>query len=299
MQTASRKFTYNHHGPGNKPQITVEPGEVFRAETELCTGDWLNSIDDVWSPDKTNALNPTVVIAVDGAMPGDVIAVDILKVEPAEIGYTGFYDAPYILANVIKPHHWGQNVKTVRIDGEYVHWSDKLKLPVAPMIGTLGTAPAEEVLSNAKGGVHGGNMDIQEVCAGNTVYLPVEVPGALLHIGDVHAIQGDGEVNGSGGIECASVVEMRVRIVKRPDNFKCVRIENDAFIMTAACCRSIEESFYLACEQMLCWMTSGYGFTLEEAYLLMGQVLEARVTQFVNPTRSYIVKMPKKYLVAE
>ena len=67
------------------------------------------------------------------------------------------------------------------------------------MIGVLGTAPELEVFSNAWPGPHGGNMDVQEVCPGATVYLPVNVPGALLHIGDVHAIQGDGEINCGGG----------------------------------------------------------------------------------------------------
>ena len=296
MLTLSRNYTYDVHSATNKPQASVKPGEVFIAETELCTGGWLLSPEDTWTPDKSCASNPAVCVAVDGAGPGDMLAVDILSVVPDRIGYTGFDGKKHELANQIKIHDWELNVKTVEIDSEYIHWSDDIKLPVRPMIGTLGTAPADEVLRNIRGGPHGGNMDVQEVCPGSTVYLPVAVDGALLHIGDAHALQGDGEINSAGGIECRATAQLRVRLLKQPENFRCVRIENDEYIMTVACERSLEESFYLASEQLLQWIADEYSHSIEEAFLLMGQVMEARCTQFVNPTRTYICKMPKKYL---
>ena len=296
MQRALRETTYNFHSPLNPPQFTVAPGEVFLAETELCTGGWLLSYADSWTPDKTCALNPTVVVAVDGAAPGDVLAVTIHEVTPAEVGYTGFNKDSNSLANHIIVNDWGLNVKTVKIENGFVLWDEKRKLPIAPMIGTLGTAPAVEALSNAKAGVHGGNMDVQEVCAGSTVYLPVEVSGALLHIGDCHAIQGDGEINCSGGIECRAVCKLSVELIKKPAAFGGVRIENDDYIMTVASEGSTKEAFLEATKQLVLWMVADYGFTVNEAYLLLGQVMEARATQYVNPTQSYICKMPKKYL---
>lgn len=296
MQKATRDLTYNVHSPHNRPQFTVAPGEVFRAETELCTGGWLHEPTDLWTPEKTCALNPTVVVAVEGTKPGDMLAVDILEITPDRVGYTGFINASNPLATLVRPIDWGYNVKTVEIRDGLIHWSDSLRLPVQPMIGTLGTAPAEEVLSNAKAGPHGGNMDVQEVRVGSRVYLPVAVPGALLHIGDVHALQGDGEVNCSGGIECRAEVVLRVEVMPGPTSFECVRIEDEAYLMTVACERSVEESFYLAMDQMLHWIEQRYGTPPQEAFLLMGQVLKARNTQFVNPTRSYICKMPKQYL---
>ena len=296
MQTAYRTTTYNHHSPHNPPQITVQPGETFIAETELCTGGWLLGPEDTWTPDKTCALNPTVVIAVAGAMPGDQLAVDILDITPDAQGYTGFITTPHTLPTQICAHDYGLNTRTLRIADGLVHWSDRIKLPIHPMIGTLGTAPLEETLSNAKAGAHGGNMDVQEVCAGTTVYLPVAVPGALLHVGDAHALQGDGEICGSGGIECRATTRLRVRLVQRPAPMRCVRMEDDAYIMAVACGRDVNESFREAAAELLAWIARDYGFTLEEAYLLMGQVMEARVTQFVNPTTTYICKMPKAVL---
>ena len=192
MQRALRAVNYSCHSPANKPQLAVKPGEVFVAETELCSGDWLHSIDDLWAPEKRNALNPTVVVYVEGANPGDLLAVEILEVVPDKLGYTGLSPEHNKLMNKIMEYDWGMNTKTVAIADGHVLWSDKLKLPISPMVGTLGTAPAEGEIGNAYGGMHGGNMDAQELCAGTTVFLPVEVEGALLHIGDCHALQGDG-----------------------------------------------------------------------------------------------------------
>jgi len=296
MQALSRTITYNLHSRNNPSQLTVKPGEIFLAETELCTGSWLNSINDTWTPDKSNASNPTVCVAIEGARPGDMLAVEIIKVVPDKVGYTGFDNNPNSLANKILKRDWGLNVKTVAICDKYVHWSNRLKLPVSPMVGTIGTAPSDKDIRNIYAGPHGGNLDVQEVAAGSTVFLPVEVEGALLHIGDAHALQGDGEINGSGGIECRAEVTLRAEIMPRPQNFRCVRIENADYIMTVGCEPDINASFMLACEQMISWMVDDYGFSIEEAYLLMGQVMQARNTQFVNPTSSYICKMPKNFL---
>ncbi|MDR1440491.1 MAG: acetamidase/formamidase family protein [Clostridiales bacterium] len=296
MQKALRTIAYDYHSPLNPPQLTVAQGEEFLAETELCTGGWLARPEDTWTPEKTCALNPAVVVAVEGANPGDLLAVDILGIEPDTLGYTGFDTKLNPLSERICPIAWGIHTKTVRIDSNFVHWSDAVKLPLSPMIGTLGTAPAGEALSNAKAGVHGGNMDVQEVAAGSTVYLPVEVGGALLHIGDVHALQGDGEINCSGGIECRSVVRLRARAVKRPAAYGCVRVENSDSIMTVACDKSLETSFYLGVSQLLAWMEDEYRIPKKDGYLLLGQVMQARNTQFVNPTWSYVCKMPKRFL---
>lgn len=298
MKTAKRSELYYLHSAANKPQITVKPGEQFLAETELNTGGWLKSPMDHWTPDIMPPPNPCVCVGVEGAKTGSVLAVEILDIIPDPIGYTAFTSRSNPLADRIRVRDWGVNEKTVRIADGFIHWDASLKIPISPMIGTLGTAPAEESLSNARGGPYGGNMDVQEVRKGSTVYLPVEAEGALLHIGDVHAVQGDGEINCAGGIECRSVVRLRCFLRERPPHFECVRIEDAEYIMTAVCGRAFDESFYLAADQLLYWMEQSYSITAEEGYLLMGQLMEARCTQFVNPTGTYLCKMPKRYLEA-
>jgi acetamidase/formamidase len=296
MKTLSRNITHNFHSRRNNTHFQVEPGEEFVAETELCTGPWLHSIKDTWTEKKTTALNPTVTVRVNNSSPGDLLAIDILEIIPDKIGYTGLDPKHNPLMNLILPGEWENIAKTVEIQDGYILWDDKTRLPVKAMIGTIGTAPKNEELSNSKAGLHGGNMDVQEVCAGSTIYLPVEIKGALLHIGDVHALQGDGEINCSGGIECRATVRLRTRILPRPASYLGVRIENNEYIMTVSSEKSLEASFYAAARHMLLWLQEDWEMNAANAYGLMAQLLEARNTQFVNPTWSYICKMPKKYL---
>jgi acetamidase/formamidase len=296
MQTASRDHIYLAHSRLNQPAITVSPGEVFAVETELCSGPWLQSLTDQYDPARTVGPNPAVVIAVSGARPGERLAVHIHAIEPDELGYTGFVPPANPLSGQILDRTWGRTVRTLAIRDGSILWNDRLSIPVKPMIGTLGTAPAGDPIPNSTGGRHGGNMDVQEVCAGSTVYLPVAVPGALLHVGDVHAIQGDGEINMAGGVECRARVRLSVDRLA-PASMQAVRIENESSLCSVACEQAVEASFHLAARDLLTWMMDDYGFTAEEAYLLLGQVMEARCTQFVNPTRSYICKIDRRFLV--
>jgi len=296
MRRALRNQVTTEHSKGNAAQLTVTPGEVFEAETELCSGDWLESIDGVYSPEKYKGPNPTVVIAVEGAMPGDSLQVHIHNIVPYKLGYTGFIGRSNKLANQIVERDWGYNIRIVRIEDGFVHFSPALKLPVKPMLGTLGTAPSGEAVNNSRGGRHGGNMDAQEVCAGAVVTFPVEVPGALLHIGDAHAIQGDGEINGSGGLECRSLVTMHVEIVRRPPQNCCIRLENGEELCAIACEGDMETACINATRELLHWMCQDYRMDERDAYLLLGQVMVMRIPQLVNPTRTIVAKIKKCFL---
>jgi acetamidase/formamidase len=187
--------------------------------------------------------------------------------------------------------------KTVTITDGFIHWSDKLQIPAKPMIGTLGTS-ALDGRPNSYGGYYGGNMDVQEVSAGTTVYLPVLYPGALLNVGDVHAIQGDGEICCAGGIECRARVTLRTSLVQRTFRQQCVTAEDSAYLMTIACLETTDESFQMACGELVRFVCSRYAISPEECYMLASQVMQARCTQYVNPTRSYVCKMPKAVLDA-
>ena len=296
IRRVARDVTYCTHSRFNKPALTVSPGETFIAETELCTGDWLKSIDDRWEPGIGFGPNPAVVVRVDGASPGDMLVVRIDDVQPDELGYTGFGPGMTPFPDWIRNNEWGVVTKTVRIRDGWIEWSDDLKLPVQPMIGTLGTAPAVEVFTNAWPGRYGGNMDVQEVCPGATVYLPVNVDGALLHIGDAHAIQGDGEINCGGGIECRAVATLTVNLEPRPERMSWPRIVDDTHLTAVGCARPAEDAFRIATEQLIYWMADSYGMDEREAFLLLGQVLEARCTQFVDPLYTYVAKINRKYL---
>ena len=291
MKSIGRKIIYNEIRSDNLPVLSVCPGEKFSLLTELCDGPWLTDMDSVYTPEPKYT-NPTVCVKIEGAMPGDMLAVTIIAIETEDIGCTGIFNSDYSTRRLI-----GENCETqykiVRIKDGFIEYSERLKLRVNPMIGVMATAPAKGTLPSSWASRTGGNMDIQEVCAGTTVYLPVETPGALLHVGDTHAIQGDGEI---GGIECRSKVILQADIFPKPAGMEWVRLENDTHIMTAAFHAQTEEAFYEAYGEMIRWIASDYAYTKEEAFLLIGQALEARNTQFINPTRSYICKMKKELL---
>ncbi len=194
------------------------------------------------------------------------------------------------------PSGVGEQKRVVQIRDRTIVWSEFLRLPVAPMLGVVGVAPERTRWANTWAGQWGGNMDIQEVTTGAAVHLPVYVPGALLHVGDMHAIQGDGEICGAGGVEAEGRVMLRCELSSRPAHMIWPRITNETHIISTAQARPAEDAFRLALVEMVLWLEEDYGMSRGDAYLLLGQVLEARCTQFVNPTFTYVCKLNRKYL---
>lgn len=303
MQRLSRvgNLVYTHSAT-NSPKLTVHPGEQFQIETELNSGDWLKDM----SSDPANGsrnfpfVNPaTGPVYVEGAQPGDIISVHIHDIAVDSVGYTQFKRSINPFKSWLDPNDdWGAPFRVVRIANGFVEWSDAIRIPVAPMIGVIGTAPEIEGISNADNGKHGGNLDVQEVAIGNTVHLPVFVDGALLHIGDVHAVQGDGELCTAGGIETRSVVTASVTVSPKPESMTWPRIDTPTHVATLGCARPLDDAFRIAIEEMVFWMAEATGCTHPEALLLLGQVAEARATQFVNPKYTYICKVAREYFVS-
>ena len=299
MQTISRETLNYTLSPMNKPVARVRPGETFRIETELNTGTWLKTLEDRLQADTiklpyVNAASGPVW--VEGARPGDMLVVHIEDIQVDELGYTAIKPGITAFPDWIRRQEWGLHTHVVRIRNRMVEWNDRLRIPIRPMIGVIGTAPLLEAVSTTDNGPHGGNLDIQEVCKGNTLFLPVFVEGALLHVGDAHAVQGDGEVCGAGGIETRSVCTLRVEVRPRPSSMTWPRIETPEHLVSIGCARPAEDAFRIAAQEMTAWLEEDYRFPPEEAVMLLGQILEARCTQFVNPKYSYVCKIPKRFL---
>ncbi|MGR3756077.1 MAG: acetamidase/formamidase family protein [Tranquillimonas sp.] len=199
------------------PVQTVAPGASLRFEC-------LDSSGGQFTPDSVTAdvpnlafdkINPvTGPIRVDGAEPGDVLKVEIDAFVPSGFGWTANIPGFGLLADQFKDPHlkvWSYDADTLAP----ALFSDLAKVPLKPFAGTIGLAPAEP-------GHHsvvpprrmGGNLDIRDLAAGTTLYLPVEVEGALFSIGDTHAAQGDGEVCGTA-IESPMQVELRLDLIKQ------------------------------------------------------------------------------------
>ena len=302
MIHVGKERVYNTLSAQHEPAAMVPAGSVVKIETELNGGGWLSAPTDTWDPSKSNGPNLATVVGVEGAHPGDTLVVEILDIEPGPLGYTGFAGWRNPLSQLIWENDWDVVTRTVRIEDGFVRWSDRLALPVRPMIGTIATAPAEGEQTNRYAYHNGGNMDVQEICPGTILYLPVAAEGALLHVGDVHAIMGDGEIPHGGAIECAATVTLRLSVRSGYAAHEWLRAESDTHIMTIACHDRMKDSFCAACRELIHWMMDDYGFDPKEAYLLLGQVLEARCTMLHGddgPFSPYICKVEKRFLVPD
>jgi acetamidase/formamidase len=298
MQQATPDVLYFETGPDNPPTLRVRPGESFRVQTQLNRGPWLDTHPD---GDRLRQLlrggNPASgCVFVEGAEPGMMLSVAVESIDLDPLGFTNFRGQNGAMPAWFGSSGVGPHSRVVRIADGLIHWDEKRKLPVRPMVGFLGVAPEHERIANVWGGLWGGNFDVQEITTGATVHLRVNVLGALLHVGDMHARQGDGEICGAGGIEASGVVQLRCDLRPAPASLTWPRIEDATHIMVAAMARPCEDAFRHALEALIRWMEADHGFSRGDAYLLLGQVLEARCTQFVNPTFTYVAKVAREYL---
>ena len=244
MQRATRDVLYYETGRDNPVTMTVSPGEVFEVETQMNRGrdssDVPEELRDLWNSKRsddspTDRGNPTSgAIWVEGAEPGHALTVHVEDIQVHGIGYTQYRGSTGAAPGFLGPSGIGPQFKVVRIEDGMIIWNDRLSFPVEPMLGVVGVAPARERRHNGWAGEWGGNFDIQEITAGAAVSIPVQVPGALLHVGDMHARQGDGEICGGGGIETGGIARLRVELSDKPESMTWPRIENATHIMTTA-----------------------------------------------------------------
>jgi acetamidase/formamidase len=285
--------------PAYPPVLTVAPGSRLRIETELNLGDVLHSIEDEFEPSMVNlpfVNGATGPVAVEGAAPHHALSCRILDIELVPPGVTALIPGIGAFPDWIRRHEFGVHSRVVDVRDGHVFWDRGLRIPVRPMVGVLGTAPLIDAVSTMDNGPHGGNLDVQEFTSGTTVYLPVNVDGALMFLGDCHAVQGDGELCGCGAIEIRTFTTVEVDLVPKPEAMVWPRFETADHIGAVACARPLEDAFRLSVEELIRWMTGEYGFTDADALLLLGQVAEARCAQVVNPKYTYVTKIAKRYL---
>lgn len=242
---------------------------------------------------------------VDGAAPGDTLVVHLDRLDPnRDRGYTATVVAP----NVVDPWYVPQLPERQGAEWRIDHEAGtvtlispetelgELVLSLAPMLGCFGVAPGGgQMISTATSAQHGGNMDYRGFCQGVTAYVPVFVDGALLHVGDGHAVQGDGEIVGTG-IETSFDVQMTVRVLKRRQ-IRWPRGENDEFIFTVGNARPLDQCVQHATTEMLCWLEQDYGLDCRSASILLGQCVRYDLGNVFDPAYTMVCKLPKRYLM--
>jgi acetamidase/formamidase len=240
------------------PRLVARPGDVLLVESEDALSGQIRRPGDRRDKTKVPYSNPVAgPIVIEGAQPGDVLAVTIRDITPRDGQCATYTGAPKQLAEWLGsdvPH--GAHVCPIR-DGE-VHWNERIRIPCQPMLGCIGTAPDWGVPSTLPAGPHGGNLDLVEVAPGNTVYLPVLVPGGYLYLGDAHAAMGHGELSATG-LEMAALTTITVDVVRQCP-LAGVRVEGPDFLMAVSTQGTIERAIAEAYARLILWMEHEHGW---------------------------------------
>src|ERR1700745_1604856 len=269
-------FQPTHYHPtigSHDPVLQISDGDTVVTTTVDAMG------KDASDTQVTLGGNPqTGPFYVVGAEPGDPLVIQLDLISPNRaIGYTG----SVVAANVVDPLYVRElperELAEWQVDNEHSTATlikpetklGNLVIPVAPMLGCFGVAPSRgQAISTATSAEHGGNMDYRGFIAGVTVYFPVFAPGALLHVGDGHANQGDGEIVGTG-IEISMEVQFTVRVIKGK-RIRWPRGENNKYIFTVGNARPLDQAVQHATTEMLRWLNEDYGFGMGRGTIFSG-----------------------------
>ena len=273
-------------GPQNEPVLHISPGEQILFETWDALHS-KSSFDDAGLENKE--FNPTTgPVYVNGAETGDILSVRIDKIEVEPQGTIICGKGMGVMGKILEGHA----SKEIHIKDNMALFSDTIKLPLNKMIGVIGTSPAAETIPNSTPDYHGGNMDCKEVKEGATVLLPVNVPGALLALGDLHAVMADGEI-GISGLEISGSAIVTVDIIKGK-NWPLPMIVNDSHVMTLASHEDLDIAVDMAVANMVKYL-QGVGFDIYDATMLISMVGDVQICQVVDPKKTIRVSFPKKF----
>ncbi len=238
----------------------------------------------------TPGMPVTGPIDVAGAEPGDTLLVEVREIKVAPRAWTMALKDRGVLGNRI---HTGES-RVLPIDGHTLTFGGSVRLPIRPMIGSIGTAPVGEAIRAGKPGSHGGNMDCRLIEAGASVLLPVLVPGAHLSLGDLHAVMGDGEV-GCAGAEVAGEVVLRLRLLRCLDVPLPFVITADKAV-TVFSADSLEQAATGAVERMAAFLTRHTGLSLPDAAMLLSLAGDLCVCQVVNSLKTCRMELGRAIL---
>lgn len=262
----------------NEPVMSVSSGSQVVFETCDCFQNQITnesqSIDSVnWEQ-----INPaTGPLYVEEAAPGDVLKVEILSIAIGNQGVMAAIPGAGLLGDQVTT----SQIKVMPIENGMTKFNDKLSLPITPSIGVIGVAPKTGAIPCGAPDHHGGNMDNKKTQTGSILYLPVWVEGALLSIGDLHGLIGDGEIMVTG-LEVAGSVTVRVSVLKNRKQQNPM-LENDTHLYTIASDKDLLKAVKTATEDMHQWIMAETGLSFNEAGMLLSAAGSTEICQVVDP----------------
>jgi amidase len=299
----TRTFAPTHGYPTyavREPVLHVKPGDVLETHTLFCGcytdkgGRWPGDAGPIF---------------IDGATTNDTLVVKILRLRPkidtgeSSTGgrsygvLTPTNDTP-MLTDPVPTRRFIWRIDKERLTASLDLPKSQMKhieVAASPMLGRLAVAPSgdQAILGGAPGNF-GGNMDSADAREGTTIYLPIFHDGAYFYYGDAHALQGDGEITGSG-IETQMDVTFQFDLIKGK-KIAWPRYEDENFLMVAGSVRPLLDAYRIAHVEMVRWLEEEYGFERWEAVQVLSQVGVARIANVVDPNFTVMAKFPKKYL---
>ncbi|WP_026694227.1 acetamidase/formamidase family protein [Peribacillus kribbensis] len=262
----------------HKPVKQVKPGTTISIDTYDCFQNQITSSETGISSIDWDQINPaTGPIYVETAEPGDLLKV---KVQSIKFSETGVMTVGPDLG-VLGPHLEKFEAKIIPIRNNKAIFNEKIELPLNPMIGVIGVAPAGEPVSCGTPGPHGGNMDTKLITEGAEIYFPVFTEGALFGLGDMHAAMGDGEV-GVSGIEVSGTAVVTLDVIKGTSlNYPLlVNDEGIAFLVSA---ETLDEAVRVSIEEMMAFLLPKTELTMNELTMLFSAAGETQISQVVDP----------------
>lgn len=289
MKTISKDPVIYTFSAAHPPRCTVESGEEFWVEMDDCYGGQVRDAS-VKRPDlDLGKIDGSVgPIQVEGALPGDALRVEILEIVLADRGVMMTGRGLGILGDrILTP-----DTKVIPIRDGMAWFSPQLPMPLSPMVGVCGVAPAPGLdIPCVTPGDHGANLDTTLVREGSTVYLPVFVPGAGLAVGDLHACMGDGELSGTG-LEIAGRIRIRTTVLPRLSLPRPV-VETEEALYLLSSAPSLEEAVKLASGDATAFLQRCLALVFPDAYRLLSAMCSVQISQVVNPLVTVRIRIPK------
>lgn len=293
MKHVNEQQTFFYFHDQNKPVMTMEPGETISFSNEDCFHNLLTDETKLKSELVTKGviINPTTgPVYVNGAMPGDTLKVHVDNVEVVGgYGTMAVNKADFgVVGDYVDEE---QTMRVPIVDGEAVLFGGKLRLPVRLMVGVLGVTPKGKFISTLQPGDFGGNMDCKLLRKGTTLYLPVAVEGALLAMGDVHALQADGEM--PCALEVPGKITVTVELIKnRSEAWPALETDDAWYVLTSA--PTADEANRLAVRAMADFLVKRSAeYTPTEWAVLLGMAGDLEICQIADPWPTSRYKMPK------
>lgn len=272
------------------PAAYAKPGDIIIFETMDNLSGQITREDVPLEAIDLSKRNPsTGPLYVEGVEPGDTLVVDVLDIKVEDKGWIRVFPG----GGALHDKKFDPKIKIVNIRDGYVFFNN-IKLPIKPMVGTIGVAPAEGEVPTVMCGYHGGNMDLKIIRRGSRVYFPVFAYGGLLALGDLHATQADGE-SGITPIEVAGEVIIKVDVIKgvRPI-YPVIELEDSFSIVTFG--KDLDEAVYRAVEEVVNVLKRAFNISFQESYMLTSLICELRINQVVNPVKGVRAEISKNFV---